>query len=227
LQFDLDDYESEVPNHDHAEVQEEEEVWEHKKLPQASDPQIPAPDTRASNTITTYVSNRLTQYDCQFFQSVQSFATDLHKALPYHNKWELNAAPTGLWWTAPHLPQWHPLQFSSYHMVWYAMLQATQHTNQQAHQSWRSCQLEESALFSCTIQEKAALFLAFFFNTLQCFGWKCTQSSYVPVLGICEEEPTESDRYLLLWWGLRLFGPSKWSRQQLIADPVVSASTYF
>jgi hypothetical protein len=49
LQFDLDYYESEVLNHDNAEVQEEEEVWRNEKFPEAKVPQSPAPDTRARN----------------------------------------------------------------------------------------------------------------------------------------------------------------------------------
>jgi hypothetical protein len=42
--------EDEFPNHDHAEVQLEEEVLENKDLPQANIPHSPAPDSRTRSS---------------------------------------------------------------------------------------------------------------------------------------------------------------------------------
>jgi hypothetical protein len=46
LQFDIDDYEDKFPNHDHAEIQEEEEALDNEYLPQANVPCIPAPNQK-------------------------------------------------------------------------------------------------------------------------------------------------------------------------------------
>jgi hypothetical protein len=50
LQFYLDDYEDEVPNHDQAENQEGEEASENEDLPQANVPHSPEPNTNTRNS---------------------------------------------------------------------------------------------------------------------------------------------------------------------------------
>jgi hypothetical protein len=41
LQFDLDEYEDKVPNHDHAVIQEKEEALDNEDLPHANVPHSP------------------------------------------------------------------------------------------------------------------------------------------------------------------------------------------
>jgi hypothetical protein len=75
LQFDLDDYKAEVPNHDHALIQEKEEAWENEDLTQANIPHSPEPNTK---TRSSRIKNKSTILTFEFNSQDRRWADVQH-----------------------------------------------------------------------------------------------------------------------------------------------------